>query len=376
MPFWSFQEVNMKRAWRLLKNAGYDPKGENGSYNTYDTGDDGAGWDAWTWAHKTAGAAARKSPFLAYRLGKMLLKIAGMWALLSAWNHLFFSDEEHQLSDADRARPHMIFGHDKGGSVYYLPRLGSFGEILDWFGLDAPQQMLGDWLDGRKSGRELASDIFQNHVNKWVSQVSPTLKAPFEFLAGVETFPNVFHPRTVRDRAEYLARQFNLQNEYRAATGKPGRGYMPSLAEIFFNRVDKGSNAYYDLLSRKHDWLEQHGKGGSDTGATPRSEALRNWRLAAHMGDEAAYIKYSTEYFALGGTAKGIRQSMAAMHPLYGLSSAEKIAFVASLGKDGQQELSEGLSFYYDYLDAGMGASSEKKVSDHGQDEEPGEASK
>jgi hypothetical protein len=341
-PFWSFQEVNTKRAYRFLRYAGDDPQAK------------GDGASGWTWGRRVAGGAVRKAPFTAYRIGKLMMKLAGFWALVTAYNYLLFSDEEHELPDEVRARPHMIFGRDKDGNVLYIGRLGAIGDVLDWFGMDKPQRYVRDWLDGSRSASEIAQEMGKKSINKAVSQVAPTIKMPAELLTGSETFPDVFNPRKMRDRGEYLARQFDLLSEYKAVTGRPTRGYLPSLTDIALNRMDKGSASYYDILEQKRRYMEQLGKGG-DAGASTsaRSDALRNMRMAMHLGDQQAYQKYAQQYFDMGGDVKALRQSLRSMDPLSGLTRAEKMAFVGSLSKDNQKKFAEAYEFYVEYLSPG-----------------------
>lgn len=361
LPFWSFQEINIKRAIRFVTNAGYEPgSGGNGAAGGGSgvppgggagNGGTGGGWDAFRFGRRFAAGAARKSPFLIYRLGKLLMKMAALWAAMQAWNMMFFRKEWEELSDEDKAKPVLIVGRDKEGHVIKTPRLGSMGELLGWFGLDAPQAMVRDWLNGNKTMAEVATEMGQAPVNKLAQQLSPLYKTPAELATGRSFFPSIFKPGRIHDRADYLAKMLSVDNELKKVRGEPTPGYSESLIKILFDVVDEGQTSYYHIQDMKRDFLEKEGKPQFEgMTATPKSEALRNMKLALHFGDDAGYEKFLEEFIANGGTLKQVHSTLKRMDPLAGLSRKDRILFIGSLNEEDQNKLAIAEEYYLNYL--------------------------
>jgi hypothetical protein len=88
-----------------------------------------------------------------------------------------------------------------------------------------------------------------------------------------------------------------------------------------------------------------------DFGAfTPKSNAMRNLKLALHFGDEKGADRYAGEYFQLGGSVDSMTKSLHTMEPLYGLSSIERAAFVSTLSDEEMKQLERAGEFYFNYL--------------------------
>ena len=62
--------------------------------------------------------------------------------------------------------------------------------------------------------------------------------------------------------------------------------------------------------------------------STKRGTVLRNLKAAIRLGDKAAVQRYLREYRELDGTPQGLKQSMKAMNPLFGMSEKEKKQFM------------------------------------------------
>lgn len=328
LPFWRWQEVNFVRYKQLIKNACQD------------------GYLMGSIAGKVAGMTIR-SPFIAWKLGKFVFKASLLMAMITAWNLLRYPDEEKDLPADVRERVHIVLGRDKNGKVVYFSRLGAMQDFLDWFGIDTPVQTVRDFLNGRKSLKEIAIGVAKEDANKMINSLTPFIKTTGELLYGYKLFPDAFKKQRIRDRWQYMFESFGLGNEYKALAGKPTRGYGRSLWDLFIYKADPYESAYWGTLDEKRRFLKKIGKG-SEGGysITPRSEALYNIKLAARYGDKEAGKKYLLEYIAKGGTAKGLKQSLNTMNPLYGLSDAEKRVFVQQLDTEGKEDCVKALEYY------------------------------
>jgi GGDEF domain-containing protein/ParB-like chromosome segregation protein Spo0J len=353
LPFYSFQEVNARRYYRFLRNSlneagigGGNGDGGNGrTSNGYSDGD-----GAWRAFENVVGKGARATPFMAYRIGKVLLKMAAATAALTAWNYAFFPKEEDELPKDVQDSRHIIFGHHKG-QIYALPRLGLLDDMLDWFGVDTPSRNLKDYLNGHKSAKDVALNILEGTPNKIAQMLSPVYKLPAELAFKKSTFPSLFNPRPIADRAKYLMQQFSLGYLYDKATGKPTMGIGHNALSMFVNEYDAGASAYYDILSMKRDYLQKLGKSvGDDYALSPKAEALRSLKAAIRFGDKTAYDRYAKKYMMLGGDEDALQKSLERLQPLSGMSEDEQEGFVASLSRQERLQLQLAYDYYSKYL--------------------------
>jgi hypothetical protein len=324
-PFWSWKEVNFRRYVQMFKNAANEGK------------------TAQMLGRKVLGGTAR-TPFAAYRVGKFLIKATAFWTALQVWNHTRFPEEEDQLPESVRSRPHIILGRDENGEILYFSRIGALGDLLEWFGLDTAPQYIDQWMKGKRSLKEIALDMAKQPVNIIVQGGVPFLKLAGETITRRALFPDVFKPGTVRDRGYHIARSFGLENEYRAIAGKPSRPYRKSIFNFFGYRVDPDQAAYGDIYTEKNHFLKKIGKYGEGFWLTPAGNALYNARSALRYQDTKAAMKYMGEYLQMKvdqgvpvkEALKGLDRSMDNMDPLAGLTKPEALAFVAYLKKTGE----------------------------------------
>ena len=192
--------------------------------------------------------------------------------------------------------------------------------------------------------------MVQSPVNFIVQGLTPQVKVPAELATGRTLFPDVFKPGTIRDRGLYLSRSLGLENEYKVLAGLPSRGYEESLKTFFLYSSDPGQGSYSDIQEVKRRWLKEQGKGAEGFWLTPKGNALYNLKLAIRYEDLEATNKYMYEYYSLGGTAKGIEESLDRMHPLSGLSKQDKRLFEQSLSMDQVKRLGKALEFYHKVL--------------------------
>jgi len=332
--FWSWKEVNFKRYIRLAKNLSHD---NNLS----------------ALVGRKAVSVVVRSPFIAYNIGKFMLKATALWSLLQVWNNTRFPDEEDQLPESVKSRPHIVFGKDDEGNIRYFSRLGALGDFLAWFGLDVAPQHVSDWLNGKKNLKEIGTEMAKSPVNVVASAVSPFYKTPLELVLRRSVYPNVFKPATIRDRGYYVAQQLGLENEYKALMGLPSRGYSKSLTGFYLYKSNPLETAYYEVMDDKREFLKKQGKTSEGFFLTPRSNALYNLKLALKYKDKVATDKYMTEYVNLGGTQKGLSQSLKMMHPLYGMNAVERKDFLDSLNSEDNEKVKMAERFYNEVIGEG-----------------------
>jgi hypothetical protein len=330
-PFWSWKAVNFMRYVQLAKNAAND--GELTKKIGY-----------------AAAGKLAKTPFIAMRIGKFVLKAMALSALIGQVNGRLFPREEEDLPEDVRGRPHIVFGRDADGNVQYFPRVGMLGDFAEWFGMDASPYYINQWTRGRMTLGEIAKDMAKSPVNVVIQGGVPFIKLGFELFTHQALFPDVFKPRTIRDGNLHIARSFGLENEYLALSGKPSRPYYETAKGVFIYTVDPFQAAFRDIMDEKTRYMDKLGKYGTGFWLNDRGNALYNARLALRFNDKEAAYKYMGEYLKFGGTLRGLKQSLQRMHPLSGLNRAEKIQFVAGLDARGLAQLVRSLKFYEELL--------------------------
>jgi hypothetical protein len=107
------------------------------------------------------------------------------------------------------------------------------------------------------------------------------------------------------------------------------------------------------VIHTKHKFLKKIGKGYDGFMITPKGNALYNIKLAIRYNDEDSLQKAMEDYALLGGTNKGLKQSIKAMEPLSGLTKKEQAAFVAQLDSEDLSKLEKAITFYETVLKGG-----------------------
>jgi hypothetical protein len=349
-PFWSWKEVNAKRYYRLFKNAA-----DNGEF-------------AQSVGRKALGSLA-KTPYTAYRVGKFLIKATAFWSFLQVWNNTKYPELEARLPKSVRERPHIVLGEDEDGNIQYFSRIGALGDLLENFGLDTAPQYINDWFAGKMSLSDIGKEMAKSPANIMVQGSFPFVKLAFETATRRGLFPDVFNPKTIRDRLQHFAGAFGLRNEYDAIAKKPSRGYGESLEGLAIYKVDPGQAAYSDIYSEKSSFLKQKGTLGEGFFLTPQGNALYNYRLALRYGDKEAaknsFMEYTNLYLKThgGGTVddviKNVNRSIERMQPLSGMDEKTALEFLVWLGDDGRKRLVQAQKFYLEMLAGG------KRVNDN-----------
>ncbi|MHC4397523.1 MAG: hypothetical protein ACYS1A_17920, partial [Planctomycetota bacterium] len=340
-PFWSWKEVNFRRYIRMMRNAAND------------------GRLIKQIGRKTLGSAVIKTPYRAWKMSRWLLRATAFWVMIQTWNHLRFPQEEKELPESVRNKPHLILGRNEDGTIDYFSRLGALGDLLENFGLDQAPEYTRRWLDGKMTLRQVGKEMAKQPVNVIIQGGEPFIKVGGELLTRRSLFPDVFRPGVVRDRIFHLLRGFGLENEYKAIAGKPTRGYGRSLKGFFMYSVDPDEAAYRDIIGEKFAYMKKQGKYGEGFFITPRGNAMYDAKLALRYGDTKSAMHYMAKYYELSlemgkepkQIERGMEQSLKMLDPLSGMDEKERIDFVMNfLNDDDRQRLVRAYKFYEDIL--------------------------
>jgi len=326
-PFWSWKEANFRRYIRISRNAAESDQ------------------VCELIGRKAVGTLA-KTPFIAVRIGKFMLKATAFWSALQVWNNAKFKEEEDMLPPEVKNRPHIVLGRNEDGEILAFTRVGALGDVLDWFGLGVAPQYVDALMKGKMTLKEIAIDMAKAPVNIIVQGGEPFVKLGAELLSRRAIFPDVFNLRTVRDRSLHVMRSVGLENEYIALTQKPSKGYLESLEGLFIYKYDPIQIAYNDFMVLKRKFLETKGKGSEGFWLTPRGNALYDAKLALRYKDDNAAMNAIAKYFELGGDLKGIKTSIDNMAPLAGLTQQEKRELRDSLDNEDLRTLIKAQLFF------------------------------
>ena len=332
IPFWSFQELNLKRYKQLARNAARE-----GRFTT-------------TLGRAVAGGLVKTSLSVSMRIGAFLLMATAFWLSTQLWNFLLFKDEEDELPISVRSRPHVIFGRNADGSIRYFSRMDTLGDVLEWIGLDAAPEAFDRWMKGRASIKTLAGEMAKAPINKLVNGVNPFVKLPAEILTRRQLFPDVFNPRMIRDTGLAVARTLGIEQAYRAVADLPTPGFINDVTDLLMYRIHPGEAAYHDVFTLRRQFLKAIGREREHYSFSPQGNALYNMKSALRMKDEEAAKHWLTEYLMRGGTSKGLGTSLRNMHPLVGMSKEEAVAFLNQLTPGETHIFVRALRYYTEIL--------------------------
>ncbi|MBR1437869.1 MAG: hypothetical protein IJ587_04965 [Synergistaceae bacterium] len=339
-PFYSWIEVNAKRYAQLFKNG-----------ISEDTANDFV-------SHFLKGQL-KNVPYYTYKVGKTLFFIHLFSILIRAFNWLWAGDAEKELPQNIQERPHITLGHDADGNVLYFDRIGSMGDLLEWFGLESTTAFVNDVkriFNGDLSVTDFLKQTVAGPFNKIAGALTPLIKTPVELLTGYTTYPDITNPRPINDRAEYLAQSLGLSWPYKAISGKPvdHSNELKNLA--VYTRSPRSRNAeqdnYFDMRDRVRRFKsEVLGKDTSGSYSTSkRSDTLRNLKAALRKNDKEAAKRFISEYLGLNGNVRNLKAAIKRMHPLYGLSRKERNMIEDTLSPQEKTNLERAIHYYESLL--------------------------
>lgn len=289
---------------------------------------------------------AKKSGVGALRLAITLALAAPLWLMLALFNKLN-SENDEKLPPDVRNKPHLtLWTNPFTGEVLYLGDVGSAFDALQMFGVgNLITGDIRDLLDGRTTFGEVAANILDGPVSKFVSNTNPFAKAVIEGFFGKRTFPSALHPSPIRDKGKFIAQSFGLDWYYDFLTDKPHKPFYDFSSSVV-NSAQQDKSAYFYILSRKKQFEENVlGKSSDYFTDTRRGDALRNAKAAADLGDRKALRKYMREYFRAGGSEQGLKISARSMNPLYGLNDADELRFIRWLPKEERKILRRAMRY-------------------------------
>jgi hypothetical protein len=340
IPFWSFQEVNAKRIYTMFKNT------INSDQAAISVG-------------KKLGAL---TPIAALKIGKFALKFFFFSLLLQFYNNMVWGDAEDGLPEEMRRRSHVILWATDGKDpqIWYFPRVGIVGDLLEWMGADTLPSDVTDLILGKKNFKEIVDSYnygvenLKDVTNKVVQGIGPQFKIPAELLTGSKFFPSVWNRQPITDYKKYVLDNFALGQIYDGIAGKPTR-------KDHWARVAKTAGAYYEdkyrlgwlaIQQKKADYKRKNGLKGRGFIVTDSGQALYNLGLSWRYGDQEALTKYLNEYVKVTLEKYGnidiprkMREQWEKLHPLEDLPDIHKKLFIASLDERDQYAL--GLAFRY-----------------------------
>jgi TPR repeat protein len=268
------------------------------------------------------------------------------------FNHAFFPDEEEELGAAGRRQMHLILGRREDGSIRTLRIQGALSDALAWVGAEDLVQDIRDVREGRASLADKAKEAIGAAPSKLVQSMRPFVRSAAEVTAKQSFYPHITKPRPVRDRLEHAARLFSLDKLYRRFSGKPGRGkdvfdkVLHDAAATVIYSSDPGESAYYDTRALVYKYKEKKGETGGGARPTDRANALYYYRQALKFGDGPAAYRYLNKYVELGGSLRGLRQSIKRAHPLGPLAKKDRMRFVYSLSPKERATLTRAINWY------------------------------
>jgi hypothetical protein len=325
MPFWSWPEMNTKRYYRLTANA---------FQTSYMRG-------AVTGGLLGASVAARSA-------ASLFIRMSIVFALINLWNRWLHGDDEAKLDDQQQRQLHLILGHDSKGFVYTLRMQGALSDVFDELGFSDTVEAFKNWEQGKASFAGVLLATPKAIVNRvGPGNWNPLYMEPIQLALREKLWPDLFKPRTIHDRGRDVAQTFSLENEYDVLAHKPSQGYGRSWLQSFAYQRDPGEMAYNNTRDLVGQWMRE--KEGLEIGRadiSPRSEALRDYKLALKFGDVDAAQHALAEYKKAGGTGRGLHQSIKSAAPLHPLPKRDRKAFQASLTDQERDELNEAQAWY------------------------------
>lgn len=330
VPFWRFQEINIKRYYRLTSNAFGQGVGKGLGMSAHVAGTIGV---------KTAAFGAGRTLWLLTRMG-------ALYASIMIWNALMFPDDDDEMDPEERARLHINLGRWNGERVSWRIS-GASSDAFSWMGFGDALRTMQEVENGRASVGDILAAIAKAPFVKAMNSVSPFIKAPVELAGGIKFFPDVTKPVPIRDRWRYAFDTFTLGHEYDALFDKPSRGYGQSWKESIVSARDSGAAAYGRVQGIAHKWLEREkGVEGFTTISTEKSRLLREWKQAQKFGDQDMADRRYDELIDLGETPKSLKDAAKNAHPLNSIAVKDRPAFMESLTADEERAVDMAVDWY------------------------------
>ncbi|MBQ9564617.1 MAG: strawberry notch family protein [Synergistaceae bacterium] len=374
IPFYSWKEVNFKREVQMFRNlakgrswldadirlalgrggaGGGGPKDPTGG--ALPSGEDGERFH-WT---SLLGYAMR-APTIALRAAAILATNFWFWGMMYLFNSMVHGEEERRLPQDLQERPHVVTGSNPAtGEVYYFDRIGALPDFLENFGLDQFVTDLRQIWNGQKTWGQFLKQIPEGMTSAFWNGMNPLVKMPSEMMLGRTGFPNVFKPRAIRDRLDYLASGLGLKWPVAAIRSliedKAGPDFwsLDHLRDFISYTARPKLEAYYHILDLKRQYQENVlGTTYDGFATTKRGYALGQAKTAMRYGDFKKAQRWIDRYYELDGTLQGFKTSVNALDPLAGLSKADRADFEDWLTEQDKKYLEMAEEYYDEMSDA------------------------
>jgi len=153
--FYAFQEINLKRYPRLVRNAIL-------------SGKRGAG--------VRTGVTMAVAPIVA--ASAATARIGAWYGVFWAWNNVIMpaitgEDDEENLGTYDKANPHINLGHNSDGTVRIFRNVGALGDLLEWFGINEAIGMLPKYKNGQLNLSDIGKEMSTAWIEKMVNMLRP-----------------------------------------------------------------------------------------------------------------------------------------------------------------------------------------------------------
>lgn len=209
------------------------------------------------------------------KAGKLLLKalmVNMLGLLMVAWNKLVMKEVDEQLPPSVRNVPHLTLGK-AGTEIYAFRQLGSFSELLEWFGLE----------DYKWEKEDAVAPL-----DKAWGMITPFVKMPVELASGLNFYPSLTEPRAIRDKWQHFFNSLGVDDIYSEVTGKPTKGVGEIVKGGLVYSYDYRKSAYYEILDIKRNY-----QGSNDNtiyGTDAKSNALYYMKTAIRYNDKEAAL--------------------------------------------------------------------------------------
>ena len=333
MPFWSFQEINIKRYPRMFINA--MTSGMSGKQK----GLHGA---------KLLASGSGRIMYNAVRT----VRLEWFYGFCWLWNHMmypwFYDDDENaygltpaeRQGNYDRSNPGLLLKPLDENQTVVFRNLGALGDFLEWTGANDLAVLYPQYRDDQLGLQHLATEMLKAPVNKLVGAVRPDVKGAAEILMGQSIFPDVFNARRA-DRGEVAAQIFGLRDEYRIGKGlltRDGSRARPGflVRKTGLGVTDARRNALYNMYDLRAKFLERK---GNEKDAPPMIiSPFKNLREAAMADNFNAFLEARRDYMKEGKGYNNFKSSLRHLDPIAArLSDADEREFEQEFLNDTQR---------------------------------------
>ena len=331
-PFWSWVEVNAPRYYRLLQNTKFE--GNSGVIG------------------RVAGVGAKKT---AVSVGMLGVRVMLMTGLVMLWNQIMFPDEDDELQKYGDDKLKLIVGRREDGSIITIKIQGAFSDVLSFFSLEDLPSDVKELSEGKSTAGKKLAESGNAFVNKFAQGAMPMTRATMELAMGKSLYPDVFNPKSIRDRGEHAARLVSMDKLYNYLTHKPARSYGKEVSGLLVYDNNPGEAAYYTMREKINEFLKDNDKDTPSTEPSDKSNALYYYKKSLKFGDDKGAQFWFDKYRELGGTAQGYKTSMKKGLLLNSVPKELRGKWLESLDSEDKEILDLGNRWYLEtYIKVGI----------------------